>query len=532
MRTTTLKRTAKGYVRSLGRLADAATPPRFLLGHDRSTADNRLAAIIEIWNQCEAKNGGYWTPDALAQAKAVARGDVPTINKRDHEEHAGYTQRIDRMKSCVPVNADPAMYELGRADLMHELQTIKAKLFGLKNQHRELTGQTLWHAIEAFRRSLMNKDEIKDGETTLAKQLRAIPTYVTDCDLGELDYMGVDAVYDVFRNRPTTARYGERMKRKSAHNMLSALNQFFKWLHLHADWQWRKPEDYAEISRAVAALEGDDERDAQEHPTWTVDELKTLYRVARPMERVLMLLGLNCSYGADQAGTLRESRVQWTNNDRKRGIIHRIRKKRGTNSIHILFRETERMLRWALEHKLTTGTNSPYLLVNGNGKPMWYQTKGKNRSMQIPSMWHRLLRRVRKDQPDFRQLPFNVLRDTSADMIEKIAGSDIASIHLAHKHLCGDKSLRNYVNPNRKAHARAIRKLERKLATVWCSVDSTDTQPKNYIGLNKIDEIKRLRASGLPLIEVAKICGVSAATVSRYAPKFRHKKREVPRTRK
>ena len=419
----------------------------------------------------------------------------------------------------------PQHFNDGRDRLMDELLQIKSRLVGEKNKHKELTGQSLFQGIEAFRQTLLTKDgEIKDGEKTLADQLKSLPSYLTDCDLGLLDFMTCDECYGVFRNRPLTKRYETRMRRKSARNLISALNQFFKWLHLNGNWNWRKPEDFGEISKVIVDLEGDDEHDAEEHQVWTIDELKTLYRYALPIERAFMLLGLNCSYGADQIGTLRESRVHFR--DGKRAYIRRIRKKRGTWSVHLLFEETEKLLRWALEHRKTTQTESPYLLVNQLGRPYWYLTKKKNRSAQIPSAWNRLLKRVKKDIKGFRPLPFNSLRDTSSDMIEKMGGSDFASLHLAHKHLSGDKSLRNYVNPNRKRHFQLIRRMERKLATIWEGVEPLKIEPKNYIGFAKIEEIKRLREEGISRVEVAKRTGVSAATVSRYAPKYKQPKKQ------
>jgi hypothetical protein len=546
MRRTTLKRTKKGYVRSLGKRPDGSQP-KFLLGHDKAEAERRESAIIALWLEIakrtgpvrhylsgskEAKAGGpFWSGEEEAKAKAIARGEGITIVPTQPIDAPAYFERINRLRGSMPVDpAYPDYYEAGRSELMQELLAIKAQLVGEKNKHKELTGQTLFQAIEAFRQTLLTKDGgIKDGEKTLADQLKSVPSYLTDCDLGQLDFMGCDECYGTFRNRPKTVRYKDRMKRKSARNMISALNQFFKWLHLNNNWHWRKPEDFGEISKTIVEIEGDDEHDAKEHEVWTIEELRILYKYALPIERAFMLLGLNCSYGADQTGTLRESRVRFAEQEGKRSYIRRIRKKRGTWSVHLLFKETEKILRWASEHRKKTKTDSPYLLVNGNGQPYWYLTEKKNRSAQIPTAWNRLLRRVKKDFKKFRQLPFNSLRDTSSDLIEKMGGSDFASLHLAHKHLSGDKSLRNYVNPNRKKHFKLIRRLERKMAPIWEGVDPLVAQPKNYIGFAKIEEIKKLRADGLPQGEIVKKVGVSAATVSKYAPKFRHAKKRKPK---
>ncbi len=543
MRNTSLKRTEKGYVRAIGKRSDGSQP-KFLLGHDKQVAEARRDAIIAMWleiemrsgsakryssGNCEVTIGGpFWSPEEEAKAKAIARGETVSIAPSKRNDAPAYFEKINELRELIPV--DPAFqsyYEKGHEELKQELLRIKARLVGETNKHKELTGQMLFEAIEAFRQSLLTKEgEIKDGEKTLADQLKSLPKYLSDCDLGQLDFMACDECYGTFRNRPVTKRYGTRMRRKSARNLISALNQFFKWLHLNNNWSWRKPEDFNEISKKIVDLEGDDEHDAEEHEVWTIDELKILYKYALPIERTFMLLGLNCSYGADQIGTLRESRVHFP--EGKRSYIRRIRKKRGTWSVHLLFQETEKMLRWAIDHRSRTKTESPYLIVNSNGKPYWYLTRKKDRSTQIPDAWNRLLKRVKKDFPEFRRLSFNSLRDTSSDMIDKMGGSDFASLHLAHKHLSGDRSLRNYVNPNRKKHFKLIRLLERKLAPIWDGVEPLIAEPRNYIGFAKIEEIKKLRADGLSQQDVAKRVGVSGATVSRYAPKYRIAKKRKP----
>jgi hypothetical protein len=523
MRQTTLKRTPKGFVRSLGKRPDGSQP-KFMLGHDKALAEKKLEAIVELWKSVEMRGG--WTREAEATAKTIALGTPAVLSKRDGEHPADYFKRLSVLAELVPIQPMHQIHvEDGRDYLIEELAAIKAKLFGEKNKHKDLTGQTLFQAINAYRQSLLTKEnEIKDGEKTLADQLKTLPSYLVDCDLGNLDFMATDQCYGTFRDRPVTKRYKERMRHKSARNLISALNQFFGWLHINPAWLWRKPEDFSEISKVIVQLEGDDEHDAEDNETWTVEELKVLYSYANPMQRAFMLLGLNCSYGADQIGTLRISRVQFR--EGKRARIKRIRKKRGTWSIHLLFKETEKMLQWALSHHQKIQSDSPYVLVNKNGKPYWYLTKNQNRSNQIPNSWYRLLDRVCKDHKDFRRLPFNSLRDTSSNMIDKLGGSDMASIHLAHKHISGDKSLRNYVNPHRSKHFKLILKLEKRLSKIWDDVELSSFQTKSQIGNSKIEEIKKLRAAGLSQQEVAKQVGVSPSTVSRYAPKYQYNKRQ------
>lgn len=53
VRQTSLKRTKRGYVRNLGRLA-SGSQPKFYLGHDRAIANQRLQQITILWQHIEA----------------------------------------------------------------------------------------------------------------------------------------------------------------------------------------------------------------------------------------------------------------------------------------------------------------------------------------------------------------------------------------------------------------------------------------------------------------------------------------------
>jgi hypothetical protein len=43
--------------------------------------------------------------------------------------------------------------------------------------------------------------------------------------------------------------------------------------------------------------------------TFDLEELKILYRYATPLERALMLLGLNCGFGAAESGSLQLNQI-------------------------------------------------------------------------------------------------------------------------------------------------------------------------------------------------------------------------------
>jgi hypothetical protein len=190
---------------------------------------------------------------------------------------------------------------------------------------------------------------------------------------------------------------------------------------------------------------------------------------ATPLERLLMVLGLNCAYGADQAGRLKIGEIQEKNG---RWYIQRVRRKQKVKGVHRLFRVTVEGVHWAMRGR--ENQNLAYLIVNGKGHPLWRKTRSGRRCRDIANAWHRLLDRVceaeKKENRQFPRHGFNTLRDTSADMIRRIGGGEVASAHLTHQHQSGDKNLRRYTNVPWKTVFKAQRRLEKKLATVFNGV--------------------------------------------------------------
>jgi hypothetical protein len=264
-------------------------------------------------------------------------------------------------------------------------------------------------------------------------------------------------------------------------------------------------------------LDDDAEKEAADVPVWTMAQLKILNEYATPIERIFLLLGLNCAYGADQAGRLRVGHLHL--NDEGASYIRRIRRKRRTRSIHLLWHQTAEGLRWALERRKSQPSDTDILLLTEKGLPYWRKTKNGNRAHAIPRLWNDLLKRVQRDHPDFPRLPFNSLRDTSADMVRRLAGEEVASLHLAHKHQSKDENLGRYTNPVRKRHFRALRRLERKLEPIFTAAgDGWSQRPKTYLGLSKTKKVLELRSQGVAPKQIAETLGISVASVHRLAP--------------
>jgi hypothetical protein len=528
MRKTPLKRTKRGFVRSIG---PACGQVKFYLGHDREQAQAKLDRIVALWAtvEGEARRRGLkpaWTPDTVSAARAMAGGEEPCLAKRPYESPENYFTRVNETgkKVGVPVRpADPFLYDVGRQDLADTATKAQARLAPAPGAP-ETTGQTLHQAFKAYIEHV--RQEYRTGEGGITDNgkskidlIVSVQSYLPDTDLGTLDYRGCDELFGVLRRRPVSKRSGKPMARKSCTNLIGELGRFFLWLHTSPAWSWRRPEDFDLIRRTPRELDEDVEREAAPVPTWTVEQLAVLNEYALPLERVFLLLGLNCAYGADQAGRLRIRHLHLS--DEGASYVRRIRRKKKVLSMHLLWAQTARAMRWALDRRKGQEHDEDFLLLTDTGLPYWRQTKGGNRSQLIPNLWGRLLDRVRKDHPDFPRLPFNSLRDTSCDMIRAIAGEETASVHVAHKHQSKDENLGRYSNPVRRRHFKALRVLERKLAPVFAAAgpDPFKQPGRSYIGLNKVKQIKKLHDEGVPVMEITRRLGVSQGTVYRYIEK-------------
>ncbi len=529
MRRTELKASLDGhYRRNLGFRQNGAGvifQPKFCLGSAKRKAQERLDKIAAIWRRVELtalddETRPRWDDLSLGIAKAIANGEPQYGMERTCDDPFRYAEHVDAAARVYPeirvVPADEEFYREGkaqdqakRADIVDKekeclrraqfLRDLALETPGNAVKHVDLLGDcTLHQAFDAYSKWIGNekfdKSENAVNDTGITRQclVRHLKAYLADRPLTVLaDFASVDQPFGLLRNRPIT-RHGKSMARKTASNLIGELSRFFDWLHKSPDWDWRKPPDYDDISHRPIELESDLEVESREIPTYTVDQLQTLYHHATPLERLLLLLGINCAFGADQVGRLKVGEIQ-----EKNGIhyIKRIRRKQKVRGIHRLFKVTLEGLRWAIRGR--EDQPHAYVLVNRKGHPLWRKTRSGRRCRDIANAWYRLLDRVceaeKKAKREFPRYGFNTLRDTSADMIRRIGGGEVASARLTHKHQSGDKNLRRYTNVPWKMVFKVQRRLEKKLESALDGVANPFFDGKGNKG-RKIG--KGIRAQG------------------------------------
>ena len=128
-----------------------------------------------------------------------------------------------------------------------------------------------------------------------------------DVKLSEVDYDYIERMYRYWRQRPvkrSTKSGTVRISHSSIRHYLGELHRFFKWVHRSKQFVWRKPEDLDEIDRSIPPDTETVKRRIRKVDTFQLDEQRLLNRYATPIERLYLLLGLNCGFGTKEIATL------------------------------------------------------------------------------------------------------------------------------------------------------------------------------------------------------------------------------------
>jgi hypothetical protein len=224
------------------------------------------------------------------------------------------------MVSFVP--EDEGAYEQGKAfwEVVRDHEQRRPPQFPppLTNAGPQSKGR-LHEALDGYVEHVKGRDQdrTRDGDLRLTafgnlkvEQARRIQARQPDRPLSALDFHGCQELLDYWRLRPPTQpRHGKAarpMTKKTCENHVAELMRFFRWLHKSKDFAWRKPEDFDDLDTKVKDVE--DERTRVGHlnvKVYTDDELALLNRYGTPLERLLLLLGLNCGFKGAEQGTLR-----------------------------------------------------------------------------------------------------------------------------------------------------------------------------------------------------------------------------------
>jgi integrase len=235
-----------------------------------------------------------------------------------------------------------------------------------------------------------------------------------------------------WRKRPP--KIGQKAKAKSqvsvlyAARVVAALKSFLSWASDHPDIAWSKPPRFDALllirtSRPTTSAEkevikakvlGESQR------FFTIDELQRVFRVADPAMQAFILLGLNCAYSSSEIANLKVTDLRYDGSPRIETVRHKtISREHPVPSKHFLWPETYERVMVA---KAKTNKDG-YMFLTPTGKPL---VSAKYNA--FPHAWDA----VREAAGLKDALSFKHLRKTSANEMRKLAGMEVADVHLAH----------------------------------------------------------------------------------------------------
>ena len=575
----------------------------FTFGTNKDQAKARLVRVRELWAEVEKihrnppswdgslgvfplpdenerkKSQPLWNAESLWIAKQIAAGSVqvPLGDMPGIHEHQ-YAQQVQVLAAKYPfINFVPSnleRYEAGRSFLdraaAHQLAQIEQRypeaVQTHVNIHKELNG-SLHGALDAYSRycethtiepTLEGPALSQYGAHKLAN-VTMLKRHLPDRPLSALDLDGCQQVVDYWRMRPLTIdkriKPPRPMAEKTCQNHIAELVRFLNWLHRSKEFTWRKPEDFEDLRTDVKDVA--EERTSIAHYTqrkfYLPSELPILNKHATPLERLLLLLGLNCGFKGAEQGTvltdhlfldrkrpqdpihpneryLREV-AKFAPHPDERFLIYS-RNKSKVYGEFLLWPQTVEMVRWQVEQRNRFaeehGLAYRHLLITKTGTLYYRKTGGaKNRSQIFANKWNDLIARIQKSEPDFPYFAFSTLRDTAGDLVRQAAGGEVSATFLMHgQPIKQDDLLDLYTKRPFGKVFEALRQLQTDLKPMFdAAPENVVEQPmQQYTPMNKRDRIVELKKADMTVTQIMEEVGVSRMTVLRTLEKLYSRK--------
>ncbi len=548
------------FKRDLGKHVEGK-PQRFYLGQNPANAVERMERLELLWAAIEAQTvapaEASWTLGTLQVGKAIARGEnsvrltPPTPlngSELDYRSYVYYVDRFARTYALISIlPADVPAYRKGQEiilGLRRELVETGQKLFSEPNI-LEIDAAMLHEAMDAYIEEM--KAEHVDPETrantaygnNLVRQVNLLKERHDNVMLGQLTFGTIKQALQYWASRPKRKGTETPITVKSADNYIKRWRHFLWWLHDSEAYRWKAPSDLLRLK--VKVRKSEKETQAAISPlqvkAFKESELVVLFKYATPLERVYILLGLNCGFAVSEFGTLRLNQIflhqrhgfdTSINYDSNAGQswIKRVRLKNKVYGEWLLWPETVMAINWAIERR----KNQPdfrtdaLLALTERNLPYYGQTNGGNNASRISKLWYRgLMDRIEKDLPTFPHLSPKSLRKTAGNIMREIANGEIMGVFLAHgQPVKSDDLAELYSNRPFGKVFEYLDVMHKRLQPLWDAVPDPfplqQAKTRNggsNISVGTVDAIKELSAQGKKPEEIAEALKVSVATVYR-----------------
>jgi integrase len=531
-------KSANQFYREIGERLEGK-PPRIYLGAEERAARANVVRLEGVWQGVESRwhdlhveemadtEKPVWDDVTIQIAKFVGRGLFkvvinPPDDVKDGFDLAVWIADLRNYFPQIQINLPPEFaatateasqefIDLAERDAEKERTRHRAEMREIKEyaaayQGKIRTQETLHDALDAYVLWLHQEHQDVEGATTdtgLKQGERAVRVkkHVKDMPLSDF---GMDEIHDLFeywRKRPKQVNEqkgnGKPFSHSLCKNTITLIKHFIRWLHKEKSMPWKKPADL-DLSERIKIVKDSDPKFRA--ATYSIEEVKTLWSYATTFERRLLLLALN--FGASISET---STLAWKHIDGD--YVKRLRPKTRVYGEFVIWPLTKQ----AMGERRAEGR----VLLNGNGNPLHSKVKGK-RSQQVKNAWDRLLKRVKKQHPNFQTMGFHGVRRTAIQFIRNESDGETAGVFACHgKPVPQDALLGLYSNPVFPRVFEAQEKVWAKLSSFMTDM-GTDVMPRKFTP-DTIREVRRLKRQGVKTKLIAAQFGMSVNQVNRYA---------------
>jgi hypothetical protein len=503
----------------------------FRLGRDKTHAEAANVRLEQLWQSVEARwrrlrgEGRtdepcpLWDEVTLAIGNAIAKGQADCVITPPAE--AGHATALVTWLAVLQTQFPMIGLRLPEGTMERGIDGLRRQE-RIADESRKLSqrlqtvlgatcGQTLHEALDAYSAYIAEKYKDKPSERPQKRAINLLRQHTDNPPLDRLDADRIETWLAYWCRRPPSHRSGQPLAFTTVRNLLIVLRQFLRWLNRSPQFEWSLPAAFTFPRCRVARLPAERLR---KRVYWKRSELRLIWQYARPWERALILLALNCGFGKKEIATLQPAEVVGR---KGRTYVRRFRTKTGAWGEWVLWPETLDALDYLKQFRPADAT---YAVANRDGRPLTGATKDGNENQVIKNHWDRLMRRVLADHPGFHRLPFKCLRKTGATYLRRLHvanAAELASMYLAHGEASDscDPLLPAYAaRPWTKLH-RALLRLRAGLLPVLTSVRKPWEPPATRVSPRTVARVKELRAGGMKLEEIAREVGLHWVTVGK-----------------
>ena len=195
--------------------------------------------------------------------------------------------------------------EAGAMGFAESLEDNAEKILNTARQIRGLaSGQQLYQALDAYKKYVQEK--YSTNGRYLLGQIALLRQHVEDNPLSQVDADRIETWLAYWCRRPMSFDSGNPLAFTTCRNVLIVLRQFLRWLNRSSQFKWQLPTSFTFPRCRIERLPQDM---VKKRKYFKRSELIAIWQYAKPWDRALILLALNCGFSKREIATLQSAEI-------------------------------------------------------------------------------------------------------------------------------------------------------------------------------------------------------------------------------